>query len=114
MEHRSDPKFWSISVASPQDFFFVLPHKRLGLSNGECVQCFTHDGLSDFHAFVCLSAKRVLARVLRIERLDSVAARFFPGSSSGRILARFLYIALYLLPDLHDVSMGSISVAKKA
>ena len=84
------------------------------MSHGGCVQCFTHNCLSDLHAFVCLSAKRALARVLWIERLDSVAARFFPGSSSGRILARFLYIALYLLPDLHDVSMGSISVAKKA
>lgn len=92
----------------------MLLHKGLGLSNGECVQCFTHDGLSDFHAFVCLSAKRLLARVLWIKRLDSVAARFFPGSRSRRILARFLYIALYLLSDLHDVSVGSIFVAKKA
>ena len=92
----------------------MLLHKGLGLSNGECFQCFTHDGLSDLHAFVLLSAKKGLARVLRIERPDSVAARFFPGSSSGRILARFLYIALYLLPDLHDVSMDSIFVAKKA
>ena len=92
----------------------MLPHKRLGLSYGECVQCFTHDGLSDLHAFVCLSAKKVLERVLRIERVDSVAARFFPGKSSRRILARFLYIALCVLPDLHDVSMGSIYLAKKA
>ena len=61
-----------------------------------------------------LSAKKDLARVLWIERLDSVAARFYPGSSCARILARFLYIALYLLPDLHDVSMDSIFVAKKA
>ena len=61
-----------------------------------------------------LSAKKYTARVLWVERLDSVAARFFPGSSSGRILARFLYIALYLLPDLHDVSMDSFFVAKKA
>ena len=61
-----------------------------------------------------LSAKKDLARVLWIERLDSVAARFYPGSSCARILARFLYIALYLLPDLHDVSMDSFFVAKKA
>ena len=88
-------------------------HKGLRLSNGECFQCFTHDGLSDLHAFVFLSARKDLARVLWIERLDYVAARFFPGRSSGRILARFLYIALYLLPNLHDVSMGSIFVAKK-
>ena len=91
----------------------MLLHKGLGLSNGECVQCFTHDGLSDLHAFVFLSAKKDLARVLWIERLDSVTARFYPGSSCARILARFLYIALYLLPNLHDVSMGSIFVAKK-
>ena len=84
------------------------------MSHGGCVQCFTHNGLSDLHAFVCLSAKKDLARVLRIERLDPIAARFFPGNSSRRILARFLYIALYLLPDLHDVSMDSIFVAKKA
>ncbi len=84
------------------------------MSHGGWVQCFTHNGLSDLHAFVCLSAKRVLARVLWIERLDSVAARFFPRSRSRRILARFLYTALYLLPDLYAVSMGAIFVAKKA
>ena len=84
------------------------------MSHGGCVQCFTHNGLSDLHAFVCLSAERVLARVLWIERLDSVAARFFPRSRSRRILARFLYTALYLLPDLYAVSMGAIFVAKKA
>ena len=84
------------------------------MSHVGCVQCFTHNGLSDLHAFVCLSANKVLALVLWIECLDFVAARFFPRSRSRRILARFLYIALYLLPDLHDVSMGSISVAKKA
>ena len=84
------------------------------MSHGGCVQCFTHNGLSGLHAFVCLSAKRVLARVFWIERLDSVAARFFPRSRSRRILARFLYTALYLLPDLYAVSMGAIFVAKKA
>ena len=84
------------------------------MSHGGCVQCFTHNGLSDLHAFVCLSAKRVLARVLWIERLDSVAARFSSGSRSRRILARFLYLALCLLPDLHAVSMGAIFVAKKS
>lgn len=84
------------------------------MSHGGCVQCFTHNGLSDLHAFVCLSAKKDLARVLWIERLDSVAARFFPRSRSRRILARFLYTALYLLPDLYAVSMGAIFVAKKA
>ena len=84
------------------------------MSHGGCVQCFTHNGLSDLHAFVCLSAKRVLARVLWIERLDSVAARVFPRSRSRRILARFLYTALYLLPDLYAVSMGAIFMAKKA
>ena len=89
-------------------------HKGLRLSNGECFQCFTHDGLSDLHAFVLLSAKKGLARVLWIERPDSVAASFLTGSRSWRILARFLYLALYLLPDLHDVSMDSIFVAKKA
>ena len=84
------------------------------MSHGGCVQCFTHNGLSDLHAFVCLSAKIVLARVFWIERLDSVAARFFPRSRSRRILARFLYTALYLLPDLYAVSIGAIFVAKKA
>ena len=84
------------------------------MSHGGCVQCFTHNGLSDLHAFVCLSEKKDLARVLWIERLDSVAARFFPRSRSRRILARFLYTALYLLPDLYAVSMGAIFVAKKA
>ena len=84
------------------------------MSHGGCVQCFTHNGLSDLHAFVLLSAKKGLARVLRIERPDSVAARFFPRSRSRRILARFLYTALYLLPDLYAVSMGAIFVAKKA
>ena len=84
------------------------------MSHGGCVQCFTHNGLSDLHAFVCPSAKRALARVLWIERLDSVAARFFPRSRSRRILARFLYSALYLLPDLYAVSMGAIFGAKKA
>ena len=84
------------------------------MSHGGCVQCFTHNGLSGLHAFVCLSAKKVLERVLRIERVDSVAARFFPGKSSRRILARFLYTALYLLPDLYAVSIGAIFGAKKA
>ena len=50
----------------------MLSHKGLGLSHGGCVQCFTHNGLSDLHAFVRLSAKKSLARVLRIERLDVV------------------------------------------
>ena len=92
----------------------MLSHKGLELSHGGCVQYFAHNDLSDLHAPVCLSTKNVLAPVLRIERIDSVAARFVARSRSWRILARFLYLALCLLPDLHAVSMGAIFVAKKS
>ena len=65
---------------------------------------------------ICVSfSEEGTGAVFWIERLDSVAARFFPRSRSRRILARFLYTALYLLPDLYTVSMGAIFFgAKKA
>ena len=67
---------------------FLPLHRGLELFHGDCVQYFAQNDLSDLHAFVCFSIKKVLARVLRIERIDSSAARFASRSRSWRILAR--------------------------
>ena len=65
MENLSDPEFWLIPMESPSYFFLPL-HRGLELFHGDCVQYFAQNDLSDLHAFVCFSIKKVLARALRI------------------------------------------------